>query len=133
MYLSDVYWDLIVENDPETFIQNKERNDYELLGNIHYKDYIEEKLKNKEAHFFCNKCAQYHNYVITDFKWWTDSEFGPWLKVKVIEDDNWHDIEPYAILEIFGKQSKLSKKHDKLREEAIKNREIRKEAENYNL
>jgi len=75
--------------------------------------------------------------MITNFK-------RPWVKVKFTEfdsdkkiitpdgdvDEEWHDIDPYSQITLYGKQSELSKKHDKIREEIV---ELKKAVDKYNI
>jgi len=144
--------DLLIVDDDELATYKYDKNDeYELSGPLSIDEYVKEKIANKKCDFYCNSCWTNHTGTIVDLKIFDPASYsnedrgGPWLKVKFTEfgsdkkvitpDRNteyeeWHDVDPYSQITVYGKQSDLSNKHDKIRQEIAEQKDT---LQKYNL
>jgi len=153
-FINNVRYDLLVVDDEElgTYKYNVKR-EYELAGPLSVEEYVKEKMLNNKCEFYCNSCWTNHTGYIVDLEVFDPASFrneepcGPWVKVKFNEwgdknvnarfksvfktfDAEWHDIDPYNQITVYGEESDLSKKHNKIRQEIADQKEA---IQKYNL
>ena len=129
---------LVVDNDEFATYEYGENGKYKLVGSLSVEEYVNEKIMNKKCDFYCNSCWANHMGTIVETEIFDPDEDpagGPWVKVKYVEIDKkvlaidseeWHDIEPYNQITVYGEQSELSKEHDKIRNKIVEFRDTTK-------
>jgi hypothetical protein len=143
--IDDIRYDLLVVDDYDLLTYEYNENmEYKQYGPLSFDDYVTEILLNNSCKFYCNKCSTYHTGKVDEIDIFDPAAFnneepnGPWVKIKIsidgeiVEsvDDNFHDIDPYSQFTVFGEQSELLKKYNRIRSEIS---EFKPEISKFNL
>lgn len=148
-FIDSVRYDLLVtDSDELSTYKYDENGEYKLAGPLSVEEYIDEKMLNHKCEFYCNSCWVNHTGNIIEISVFdpvnlntNEEPNGPWVKVKYTEfgadkvvlasnSEEWHDIDPYSQITVYGEQSDLSKKQDKIRREIVDYKEA---VEKYNI